>query len=97
MYAAVLSAIFGALGWFVRSVLVKFFVFFGLFFVTVGFVEVLNASGLLPTADSFNNAFNQIPATVWYFLNLCRFNYGVQLIIAAHATRFIIRRIPVIG
>lgn len=96
MYAILLSALWSALGFLVRSVLVKFIVFFGLFFVTSEFVPIL--AGLLPTGDAGIPAlFAAIPAEVWYFLNLFQVPAGVTAVVSAYATRFIIRRIPVIG
>ena len=95
MFGIVLSALNAALGWVFRSVIVKFFVFFGLYFVTVEFVQVLLP--LLPTSSSLNGAFSSIGAPIWYFLDLFAFSQGLPLVLSALATRFIIRRIPLIG
>jgi len=97
IFTAALSALFSVIGWAFKSLVIKFVVFFALFFIVVGFVEVLNASGILPTADTFKNAMGGIPAGVWYYLNIFKFNLGISLLVSAWATRFIIRRIPVIG
>lgn len=97
MFGIFLSALNAVLGFVLRSVIVKFFVFFGLFFITTEFVQVLVTSGLLPSASSVSTSIGGIPATVWYFLDLFNFSAGIQLTFAAYATRFIIRRIPVIG
>lgn len=97
MFGIVLSAINAALGWLVRSVLVKFVIFFGLFFVVTEFISVLQSSGFLPSASSLNDALAGIPSSVWYFLDLFNFSFGVSVLVAAWVTRFIIRRIPVIG
>jgi Protein of unknown function (DUF2523) len=97
MFGIFLSAINAALGFVLRSVIAKFFLFFGLFFVTTEFVQVLLASGILPSASGLSSAFGAIPSSVWYWLELFNVGSGLQLILSAMATRFIIRRIPVIG
>ncbi len=97
MFGIVLSALNSVLGFVLRSVIVKFFVFFALFFITTEFVQVLGSSGLLPNASSLNGVLNGIPSAVWYFLEVFNFSTGFSALVSAWATRFIIRRIPVIG
>lgn len=96
MYAILLSAVWSALTFVVRSVLVKFALFFGLYFVTTEFIPIL--SHLLPTGDGgIASAFSAIPSSVWYFLDLLEVRVGVPAVVSAYATRFIIRRMPLIG
>jgi Protein of unknown function (DUF2523) len=95
MFGIVLSAFNVVLGFVFRSVIVKFALFFGLFFVTTEFIAIL--SPLLPKADILNGAFSGITSGVWYFLDLFAFSQGVPLIISAYIFRFIIRRLPIIG
>lgn len=97
MFAILVSALHSILGFVLRSVIVKFVLFFGLFFITTEFIQVLTSSGLLPSASSLSGFFGGIPSAVWYFLNLFSFSTGVSALVSAWATRFIIRRIPVIG
>lgn len=93
-FGAIISA---ALGFLLRSVIAKFFLFFGLFFVTTEFVQVLLSVGILPSASSLNGVWGGVPSAVWYFLDLFNFTMGFSTILSAMATRFIIRRIPIIG
>jgi hypothetical protein len=95
MFGILLSAINVALGWVFRSVLVKFVIFFALYFITVEFTQLL--IGLLPSTNNINGAFSGITAATWYFLDLFAFSQGLPLLLSATSTRFIIRRIPVIG
>lgn len=97
MFGIVLSALNVVLGFLLRSVLVKFVVFFALYFVVIGFVAVMQAAGLFPTGSALQNAFGGISAGMWYFLDLFAFNVGLPMVISAYVTRFIIRRIPLIG
>jgi len=95
--ATILSALYTVVGFLVRSVLVKFFIFFALWFVTTEFIDVLQRANILPTANALSGAFRNIPPGVWYWLDLFAFSAGAQLLISAYVTRFIIRRIPLIG
>lgn len=97
MFGILVSAFNVALGFIFRSIIVKFVVFFGLFFVVTEFVSVLQSSGLLPSAGSINGALGGIPSSVWYFLDLFNFSMGFSALLSAWVARFIIRRIPVIG
>ncbi|MCL2658824.1 MAG: DUF2523 domain-containing protein [Betaproteobacteria bacterium] len=97
MFGIVLSALNAVLAFLIRSVIVKLAVFFSFFFITTEFMQVLMSSGLFPSASSISSSLGSIPAGVWYFLDLFNVSAGVPLILSAYATRFIIRRIPVIG
>ena len=84
--------------WILREIVVKFVVFaavFGLvaFLVpyAVGYLGGFIAPGALTAA------FSGIPAGVWYFLDLFRIDYGFPLAISAMVSKFLIRRLPVIG
>lgn len=54
----------------------------------------------IPVPGFFNDAanfFNNIPASVLFFLNLFAVGEGIAMITAALVIRFLIRRIPIIG
>jgi hypothetical protein len=95
MFGILLSAFDVVLGFVIKSVIGRLFAYFVLFFITTEFVSVLQSAGILPTAASLSGAFGG--SDIWFFLDLCGFSFGAPAIIAAYATRFIIRRIPVIG
>lgn len=97
MYGILLSALNTILAFVIRSIIVKFVIFFALFFISTEFVKVLVSSGALPNANSVGSSLGSIPSAVWYFLDLFNISNGIPLILSAYATRFIIRRIPVIG
>lgn len=83
------------ISWFVRSVLVKFFIMFSLFFVVSEFIPILVK--LLPNSTNLSDLFNLLPDSVWFFLNYFKIPTGITLVISALLTRFLIRRIPIIG
>lgn len=95
MFGILVSAFNFILGWVVRSVLVKFVLFFGLYFVTNEFLQVI--SSLLPNASSLNGALSGISGSTAYFLDVFALQTGLSLVVSAYVTRFVIRRIPVIG
>lgn len=97
MFAILLSAFWTVLGFVLRSILIKFVVFFALYFVVGGFVDVLVSSDILPSAELLTAGLSAIPPGVWYFLDLVQFSTGIEIVISATTSKFIIRRIPLIG
>lgn len=95
MFGIVLSALNAVLAFLVRSILVKFVVYFALFFVTTEFIAVI--SDILPTGSDLSSALGGVPADVWYFVDLFNVSAGIPILLSAWVTRFIIRRIPLIG
>lgn len=95
LWSLLLSAVNTALGFVFRAVLVKFVVFTALFAITAALVPVLGS--MLPNSQGLSGALGGIPSGVWYMLDLFNFSTGFPVIVSAYVTRFIIRRIPVIG
>ncbi len=95
MWTILLSAVNTGLGFIFRTVIVKFVLFFGLFFVVHEFVPVL--ASWLPDAASLTAAFGAQSPHVWYFLDLFEVAAGTSMLLSAWITRFIILRIPLIG
>ncbi len=96
MFSILLSALFTVVGWLVKSVLVKFVVFFALFFITTEFTEVI-VSALLPSSDSVFRSFATLPPSMMYFMDVFQVPAGLSMVFSACVTRFAIRRIPIIG
>jgi len=100
LFGIFLSALRSALGFLISQAAVKFVAFFVLFFVVKELVNVMVGSQLYPGAtqsSALSAALGGVPESVWYFLDLFSFSTGVSTVVSAYATRFIIRRIPVIG
>lgn len=97
MFGILVSAFNLVLGFLVKSVMVKFAVFFGLFFVTTGFIAVLSSSGLLPSSAGLSSSLAGLTPAGAYFFDLFALSTGISMVISAYVTRFIIRRLPVIG
>lgn len=95
MFGILLSALNAALAWLVRSLVVKFVVFVALYLVTSEFVSVLLS--ILPDGAAVRGAMAGVTNATWYFLDVFMIQAGISMVVSAYATRFIIRRIPVIG
>ncbi|MGB4117340.1 MAG: DUF2523 family protein [Polaromonas sp.] len=90
--------IWSVVRWIFSAIIVKFFVM-GAIFVVVSELTpfVLDYAGSLISPGGLNNAFSNIPSGVWFFLDFFALDIGLPLVISAHVSRFLIRRIPVIG
>ena len=95
MFGIILSALNSVIGWIFRSIVIKFGLFFALFFVTTEFTGFV--ASLVPESSSVTGLFGNIAAGTWYFLDVFSIGTGMSLVISAYATRFIIRRLPIIG
>lgn len=95
MYGIIFSAINSALSFIFKTAIVKFVLFFGLYFVVSEFIEFLSSK--LPSFTNLDGLFLGLPSGVWYFLDICQFGRGFSLVLSAFLLRFMIRRIPFIG
>lgn len=95
MFGIFLSVFNTALAWVFRSFMVKFGVFFALYFITSEFMGLI--VNLIPSTNSVSGTMSGIGSATWYFLNVFNLTQGISLVVSAYATRFVIRRIPVIG
>lgn len=95
MFGRVLSALFSFAGWLFKSAMVKWVFYFALFFFCTEIIQLLTP--LLPGASSLSSAFSGLSPGLWYFLDMFKADYGVTACLGAFVTRFVIRRLPVIG
>lgn len=84
--------------WVAGAGVVKFVVFGGIF-VLVDFLVpmVIDLVGGFAGVGSLNSAFSVVSSGVWYFLDFFHVDFGVPLLISAYVSRFLIRRLPVVG
>lgn len=84
--------------WIFRELVIKFLVFTALFAVVAFIVPyaVQYLSGFLGQS-SLNSAFGAVGPGVWWWLDTFNVTSGVPLLISAYVSRFLIRRLPVIG
>lgn len=97
MYAAVYAAIMAVLAWFLRKVVIAFVVLTAVYVLVEEFSKELIALIGPNFGIQLGPAFAQVASGVWYFLNFFQISAGIPILIAAFITRFLIRRLPVIG
>lgn len=85
-------------GFLVREVVVKFFIFTAVF-ALVAFLVPKAVGYLQPFLGlaSLSSAFSGLSSGIWFFLDFFNLAFGVPLLISAFVSRFLIRRLPVIG
>ncbi len=95
MFGIMTSVLYGVLGFLLRSVIVKFTVFFALYFIVQEFVPLIldMVNRQLPLLALISS----ISGYLEYFFSVFKVIDGINIILSAFVTRFIIRRIPVIG
>lgn len=86
------------ISWIFRQVLIKFVVFTAIVLV-VGFLVpfVIEFLGSKIGTGGLTSAFSYLPAGIWYFLDYFDVGWGLPMMISAWVSRFLIRRLPVIG
>lgn len=82
-------------GFVFKKAVIKFLVITAIFLVVEELSKVLLT--YIPSLTGMNQYFSLIPNDLWYFLDLMAFSSGFPMILAAYATAFLIRRLPVIG
>lgn len=97
MHAILLSAFNVVLGFILRAEIVKFVLFFGLFYIASEFIRFITGCGCMPNVPAISTALNSIPLGVKYFLDLFYIQQGLTTIFCAWAVRFLVRRMPVFG
>ncbi|MEM8512327.1 hypothetical protein RCH14_001643 [Massilia sp. MP_M2] len=95
MFGILVSAGVRLLSFLLSSFIIKFVLFFALMFIVQGFFGLV--AHMIPNSYRISIVLGGIPASVWYFLDLFNIAAGFTAITSAYATRFVIRRLPVIG
>lgn len=81
-----------------REIIVKFVVFSAVFGLVAVLVPV--ALGYLAPwlgTSGLTNSFSSVPPSVWFFVDFFNLETGLPILLAALVTRFMIRRLPIIG
>ncbi|MBE5213504.1 DUF2523 domain-containing protein [Pectobacterium sp. A535-S3-A17] len=95
MFGILISALNSVLVWLFKSIVIKFVFFTAIYLFVSEAIPVLQER--LPVDTDIREVFAQFPDSVWYFANLMMLPYGIKIVLSAWLTRFIIRRIPLIG
>ncbi len=85
-------------GFLLKEVVIKFFVFAAVFgLVAVLIPVVIGYIGPWLGTEGLTTVFSQLSPAVWFFLDFFNIAFGLPLMISAHITRFLIRRLPIVG
>jgi hypothetical protein len=84
--------------WLMREVVIKASVIAGLYWLMVYLMPLVwgYVVGFVG-ASSLTGLFNAVPDGVYWFLYALKFDVGIPLVISAYVSRFLIRRLPVVG
>lgn len=86
------------ISWVFREIVIKFVLITGLVYVVTLLVPLaVGYLGNFLGVGSLSSAFSSLPAGVWFFLDYFQVSFGLPLLISAWVSRFLIRRLPVIG
>lgn len=93
-----LAFLWPLVSWMFRSVVINFVVMTAVYSVMAIFIPmVINQLSPYLGVDPLTSAFSALSPGVWWLLDIAALDFGIPLIIGAFITRFLIRRIPVIG
>lgn len=95
MFGILVSALNVLLGFLLRQAVFKTITLFVIYFIIQAFIGALFQ--YLPNALDLSAAMNSIPSGVWWFLDLFNVSVGAPMILSAYVSKFLIRRIPLIG
>jgi hypothetical protein len=97
IFSPLKSALSWLMNWIFRTVIIKFVILTVLWEV-VAWVgrEVLSKLDISPLTDLQSNI-GGLPSGILYFCGLFRVDIGLPLVMGAMLTKFLIRRIPIIG
>ncbi|WP_150539695.1 DUF2523 family protein [Actinobacillus vicugnae] len=85
----------GILSFIFKSLVIKFVVFAIIFLVVTEVVPIL-FEVFIPEQE-LQRYFESIPSESLFFLSVFKIDVGIQMILSAYMTRFMIRRIPFVG
>lgn len=98
MWPILLSALWTAVSFVFRTVVIKFLVFTAMFVLLAELIPMLiRLAGWQGFGGTLQDSMVHIPSSVWFFLNAFRFDVGMPMILSAYASRFVIRRLPIVG
>lgn len=93
-----LNVLYIVAAWLVREVVIKAAVFAALYALLVLFMPLVwgYVSGFVGVSG-LTSLFNAVPDGVYWFLYALKFDVGIPLVISAYVSRFLIRRLPIVG
>jgi len=90
--------LWSVVSWIFRGAVVKFVVLSAIFALLA--ILIPKAIELIAPhlgVQNLSAAFGGLDSGIWWFIDFFAIDFGLPLMISAHVTRFLIRRLPVIG
>lgn len=97
MYALLASAANYLLGWIFRGVVIKFVILAALYYVVTWIAESVLGQLDISPLTGLQSLIDSLPGGLLYIMGLFRFDLGLPLVLGAMLTKFVIRRLPIIG
>jgi hypothetical protein len=97
MFAILVSAFNTALGWLVRGVVIKFVILTALYYVVTWIADAVLSRLDISSLTNLQSTLGGLPEGILFFCGLFRVDVGLPLILGAMLTKFLIRRLPIIG
>jgi Protein of unknown function (DUF2523) len=85
------------ISWLLRGVVIKSVLFAALFAVLSMLIPFLLSYLLGITPQTVQDGLGSMSSSTLYFFKAFGLDVGIPVVLSAHATRFLIRRIPFIG
>jgi len=99
IFAIIMGALWSAISWLFKAVIIKFIVFTALFLVLKEVLPMLmgQLTGYRNNTTGLTSSIALIPEGIWYFMSAFRLDIGIPAMLSAYASRFLIRRLPLVG
>lgn len=97
MFGILVSAFNVALGWLVRGVVIKFVILSAIAYVISWIADAVLSQLDISPLTGMQTLIDSLPAGLLWAMGLFRFDVGLPLVMGAMLTKFIIRRLPIIG
>lgn len=97
MYAILLSAGQALLGFFLRGATLKFVILSFAAYLFSWLINAVTSAIDISPLTGIQTLIDALPPAVLFFMGVFRMDVGLPLCLAAMATKFLIRRLPIIG
>lgn len=97
MFAIFMSVFNTVLAWIFRGVVIKFVILTALYYVVTWIAESVLGQLDISPLTGLQTVINSLPGGILYMMGVFKFDVGLPLLLGAMLTKFVIRRLPIIG
>lgn len=95
MFPIIFAALSNIVMFLLRGTVIKFMLFGALFYFVIDFVP--NILSFMEIDIDLGSSINDLPSGVLYFMNIVDFSTFIKIVLSAYISRFVIRRLPIVG